>query len=239
MVGLGTCGHAVGADATCAALVDEVQRLGLPLAVVAGGCNGLCWAAPAVDIVGEGRPRTVAGVTGHAVPRLLDALATQATLPGELEPAVLARQQRVLLERWGGRLRLIAPVHDPGVVRVLLAHLGWRRPQTAPGPAPPQPDHAAATGSPPPGGQAGPSRSAQRAPRSTATAARAAVCAAQPLTRPLTMSLSRVQDRRRSRIRAGRSRLQGGLWGRRLDDAGVFQGVLDARWMGLRDANWR
>jgi len=50
--------------------------------------------------------------------------------------------------------------------------------------------------------------------------------------------LSREQDRRRSRIRAGRSRLQGGLRGRRLDDAGVFQGVLDACRMGPRDANW-
>jgi hypothetical protein len=37
----------------------------------------------------------------------------------------------------------------------------------------------------------------------------------------------------------GRSRLQGSLWGRRLDDAGVFQWVLDARCMGPRDANWR
>ncbi len=35
------------------------------------------------------------------------------------------------------------------------------------------------------------------------------------------------------------SRLQGGLRGRRLDDAGVFQGVLDTRCMGPRDANWR
>jgi len=135
----------VGADATYAALVDEVQRRGLPLAVVAGGCNGLCWAAPAVDIVGERRPRTVAAVTGHAVPRLLDALATQATLPGELEPAVLARQQRVLLERWGGRLRLIAPVHDPGVVHVLFAYRGLAlapdRPRTGPAPARPRRGH--------------------------------------------------------------------------------------------------
>jgi hypothetical protein len=29
------------------------------------------------------------------------------------------------------------------------------------------------------------------------------------------------------------------LRGRRLDDAGVFQGVLDTRCMGPRDANWR
>jgi len=60
-----------------------------------------------------------------------------------------------------------------------------------------------------------------------------------PLTWPLTTPLSREQDRRASRIRAGRSRLQGGLRGRRLDDAGVFQGVLDGRCMGPRDANWR
>ena len=32
---------------------------------------------------------------------------------------------------------------------------------------------------------------------------------------------------------------EGGLRGRRLDDAGVFQGVLEARCMGPRDANWR
>jgi hypothetical protein len=57
------------------------------------------------------------------------------------------------------------------------ATVGWRWPQP-PGPAPPQPDHAAATGSPPPAGQAGLSRSAQSAPRSTATAARATVGAA-------------------------------------------------------------
>ena len=61
----------------------------------------------------------------------------------------------------------------------------------------------------------------------------------QPLTQPLTTPLSREQDRRSTRIRAERSRLQGGLWGPRFDDAGVFQGVLEARCMGPRDANWR
>jgi len=50
-------------------------------------------------------------------------------------------------------------------------------------------------------------RSAQSSPRSTATAARAAVCAAQAA---LDDPLSREQDQRRSRIRAGWSRLQGG-----------------------------
>jgi len=55
---------------------------------------------------------------------------------------------------------------------------------------------------------------------------------------PLTTRLSWVQDRRRSRIMIERFRLQGGLRLLWLDDAGVFQGVLDARCMGPRDANW-
>ena len=38
---------------------------------------------------------------------------------------------------------------------------------------------------------------------------------------PLTTPLSREQDRRRSQIRAGQSRLQGSFRGRRLDDAGA------------------
>src|SRR5688572_27650278 len=41
VVNLGTCGLAVGAEATYAALVTEVRRRGLPLAVVIGGCSGL------------------------------------------------------------------------------------------------------------------------------------------------------------------------------------------------------
>ncbi len=102
VVGVGTCGHAVGAGAVHAALVDEVRRRGLPFDVVAGGCNGMCWAAPVVEVVGDGRRRTVAGVTVDGVPRLLDAVAAPAApLAGEVEPAALAGQQRVLLERCG------------------------------------------------------------------------------------------------------------------------------------------
>ena len=119
VVNVGTCGRAVGADATYAALADEVRRRGLPLAVIAGGCSGLCWAAPAVDVVGDGRRRTVAGVTAETVPRLLDALVAQlATLPGELEAAVLGRQQRVLLERCG--------IVDPGDIGDAIRHDAYR-----------------------------------------------------------------------------------------------------------------
>ena len=39
----------------------------------------------------------------------------------------------------GGRLRLIATLHDPVVIRKLLAHLGMARSGPSPGPAPPAP----------------------------------------------------------------------------------------------------
>ena len=39
----------------------------------------------------------------------------------------------------GGRLRLIATLHDPAVIRKLLAHLGMARSGPSPGPAPPAP----------------------------------------------------------------------------------------------------
>jgi transposase-like zinc-binding protein/putative transposase len=48
--------------------------------------------------------------------------------------------------RCGGRLRVLATVQDPVVVRAILAHLGLAPASDTPGPAPPQPDHTAATG---------------------------------------------------------------------------------------------
>ena len=41
----------------------------------------------------------------------------------------------------GGRLRLIATLHDPAVIRKILAHLGMAR--SAPSPVPPRPSLAA------------------------------------------------------------------------------------------------
>jgi uncharacterized protein YbaR (Trm112 family) len=41
--------------------------------------------------------------------------------------------------RCGGRLRVIAIVQDPAVVRTLLTHLGRALSTEAPGPAPPAP----------------------------------------------------------------------------------------------------
>jgi hypothetical protein len=43
----------------------------------------------------------------------------------------------------GGRLRLIATLHDPAVIRKILAHLGMARSGPSPGPAPPAPGAAA------------------------------------------------------------------------------------------------
>jgi putative transposase len=45
--------------------------------------------------------------------------------------------------RCGSRMRLIATIHDPGVIRRILAHLGLSRSGQSPGPAPPEPSRAA------------------------------------------------------------------------------------------------
>jgi class 3 adenylate cyclase len=55
----------------------------------------------------------------------------------------------------------------------------------------------------------------------------------------LTTPRSREQDRRRSQITTGGSRLQGGFRGRRVDDAGVSQGASGCPLHGPRDANER
>ena len=39
----------------------------------------------------------------------------------------------------GGRLRLIATLHDPAVIRKILAHLALAHSGQSPGPAPPAP----------------------------------------------------------------------------------------------------
>jgi hypothetical protein len=50
----------------------------------------------------------------------------------------------------GGRLRLIATLHDPVVIRKLLAHLNMARSGPSPGPAPPCSIRAAAPARRPP-----------------------------------------------------------------------------------------
>jgi len=43
----------------------------------------------------------------------------------------------------GGRLRLIATLHDPAVIRTILAHLAPSRAEPSPGPGPPESGAAA------------------------------------------------------------------------------------------------
>ncbi|MBI1733568.1 MAG: NAD(P)H-dependent oxidoreductase subunit E [Candidatus Rokubacteria bacterium] len=75
LVGMGTCGRAVGGDDVLAALRDVVARRGLEADVVAGACNGMCYAAPVVEIERAGAPRClVERVEATAVARLVDAL---------------------------------------------------------------------------------------------------------------------------------------------------------------------
>jgi NADH:ubiquinone oxidoreductase subunit F (NADH-binding)/NADH:ubiquinone oxidoreductase subunit E len=131
VVGMGSCGLAVGAGELIAALSAEVERRRLPARVIAGGCNGMCFAAPAVEILKDGWPRiTVSGVTSETAPRLIEALATgdglaglaavnwsdtewQGIPPLSAEP-FLSGQQRALIERCG--------IVDPGEIADAIRH---------------------------------------------------------------------------------------------------------------------
>lgn len=102
-VGVGSCGLAVGAGETYEALRREVESQRLPFTVVAAGCNGMCWAAPVVEVLRDGVPRmTIGSVPEDVVPRLLQALtANVAVSEGTNHAGLLALQNRVLLERCG------------------------------------------------------------------------------------------------------------------------------------------
>ena len=102
-VGIGSCGLAVGAGETYAALREEVTRRDLPFTVVAAGCNGMCWAAPVVEVLRDGAPRlTVGYVRAEGAPALLHALRANAPVAqSETAVAMLSAQRRLLLERCG------------------------------------------------------------------------------------------------------------------------------------------
>src|SRR2546427_6683003 len=80
----------------------EVKRRGLPFAVVAADCNGMCWAQPVVEVLRDGRPRLTTGpVAAAEVPRLLNALAANPAAAPDVGGDWLARQQPGLLQRCG------------------------------------------------------------------------------------------------------------------------------------------
>jgi NADH:ubiquinone oxidoreductase subunit F (NADH-binding)/NADH:ubiquinone oxidoreductase subunit E len=115
-VGLGTCGLAVGAADTHRVLREECERRQLPFSVVAAGCNGMCWAAPVVEVLRDGRPRlTVGPVPPHGVARMLNALAANVAVH-ELHAGAefMEPQRRVLLARCG--------LADPGDIADALRH---------------------------------------------------------------------------------------------------------------------
>lgn len=60
-----------------------------------------------------------------------------------MESGPTKRRIRVRGGGAGGRLRLIASIHDPAVIREILAHLGLSHSGQSPGPAPPEPSAAA------------------------------------------------------------------------------------------------
>ncbi len=58
-VQVGTCGRAVGGDDLLHAVREAVREQPLDAEVVEGACAGACWAAPSVEIAGEGLPRAL------------------------------------------------------------------------------------------------------------------------------------------------------------------------------------
>ncbi len=107
VVGSGTCGLSVGAADTLRALRDEIARRNLDARVIAGGCNGMCWAAPVVTVLrGDEAPRVVPRVTADQAAALLNTV--NAGVPPEHADvtAFLAGQRRELMSRCG--------ITDPG-----------------------------------------------------------------------------------------------------------------------------
>jgi NADH:ubiquinone oxidoreductase subunit F (NADH-binding) len=103
VVGLGSCGAAVGARETFDALSAEIARRGLAVSTVAGGCSGACWAAPAVTVVRDGAPPLLAGpLVAADVPRFLDAVSGGGGVgPFALDARWRDAQHRILLDRCG------------------------------------------------------------------------------------------------------------------------------------------
>jgi NADH:ubiquinone oxidoreductase subunit F (NADH-binding)/NADH:ubiquinone oxidoreductase subunit E len=102
VVGAGTCGLSVGAADTLRALRAEIARRNLPARVVAGGCNGMCWAAPVVTVLrGDEAPRVIPRVTVDQAAALLDAVTAGAPREHAGVAAFLAGQRRELMSRCG------------------------------------------------------------------------------------------------------------------------------------------
>lgn len=118
VVGVGSCSESVGADLLTDRLVEEVKRQGLSATVVEGGCNGMCYAAPIVELHRPGWPRItlkavnldhlsplVSALKEDRIPTELEAVAWQQSawrgIPGLDQEPFLGGQHRAVLERCG------------------------------------------------------------------------------------------------------------------------------------------
>ena len=74
IVGLGTCGIAAGGRGILQAVMDELQRRGVPnVSVETAGCVGLCQHEPLLDVVRPGEERVTYGrVTAADVSRIVE-----------------------------------------------------------------------------------------------------------------------------------------------------------------------
>jgi len=107
VVGAGTCGLSVGAADTLRALRDEIARHKVAARVVAGGCNGMCWAAPVVTVLrGDEAPRVLPRVTADQAAALLATVSAGAPPQDADVTAFLTGQRRELMSRCG--------ITDPG-----------------------------------------------------------------------------------------------------------------------------
>jgi NADH:ubiquinone oxidoreductase subunit F (NADH-binding)/NADH:ubiquinone oxidoreductase subunit E len=77
LVQTGTCGRAVNADALVNPLRTGIRERKLEAAVIHGACNGMCYAAPLVEVLAPNTPRLlVERLTPASVPIVLDLLAS-------------------------------------------------------------------------------------------------------------------------------------------------------------------
>ncbi|HOC06086.1 MAG: (2Fe-2S) ferredoxin domain-containing protein [Bacillota bacterium] len=72
MVGMGTCGIAAGAREVMAAIMEEVGKRNLKIAISWTGCIGMCEQEVLVDVIRPGEKRITYGkVTPQVVPRII------------------------------------------------------------------------------------------------------------------------------------------------------------------------
>ena len=122
-VQMGTCGRAVTPRISLAALHRAVAAARIDAEVVAGACNGMCYAAPSIEISHPGWPRAVLErVTVAALPALLDALAGDGRPRRhghrvERDPLARARPRRAAIPSGRARSARCSPARAPSTPR--------------------------------------------------------------------------------------------------------------------------